>query len=1123
MIAAFDLKNDLPTGRTALEASAGTGKTFSIAGMVTGYVAEAGIEIGAVLVVTFTKAAAAELRDRIRARIEAALHGVESARRGSRPETDDPLLLRLMAGDPEDLDIRFERLEVALADFDTATISTIHSFAQNLLAEQGLAAASNPDATLLEDTSIVLSEAVADVLAARGASGKTFVRPKWVSDGAEAALAREVAVLRPTRAEVEAYTGRAAPVLETLDQMAELAEVVDQVVSRVRSIRRARAVLGFEDLLSVARSLAVDPVEGPQMVRDVQKRYQVALIDEFQDTDAVQWELLSTLFSGIHAFTLVGDPKQSIYRFRGADIDSYRAAVNSCDHQFTLDKNFRSDALMLKGAEALFQGRHFGHPDISFASVQCGMDSLDPLTSQRGPRSGVEVRCADFGAIAAQSKAQIERDIGATVVELLQTTTLPDEDGVPRALRPGDIAVLVKSHNAAPGIQRTLGHCGVPSVVGKVGSVMKTDAALQLLTLLRAIAIPASERRVRAAAIGWFVEETWERIETGYLDDAGIRQSVVTDLQHQFSQWADLLDRQGLPAFFDHVWQHNDLAVRLMRQGDGERRLTDLNHLREILQGSGETQIHRLVERFEVLMAQDEDDEADSDAFARRTESDDDAVQVMTVHASKGLEFPVVLTVGLHARVTASRPSALDRPGGRELLLGAAKHWKDSDFDDEVKDQLLGELRRLIYVAVTRAKHLSILYVAKPEKGALAQILFDGKAPTDTATAVADLSASRTGHDNSFRVVAIDPPFDLPVWNRPNDGSTTRLDVARIERAFDRSPWRWSFTRISGFRVQEGDHTEDGSTAALGQDAPETGVTDEATPDGLTVDDSDVHGSELPLGNVAGGASFGTLVHEVLENIDFASPNLAQELASEVGTAVQWSNWSIDPEELTNGLLAAIETPLGSLLDDRPMRSFEASDVLDEMNFELPLAPEVTPEHRPTGADIGKLAVKHLASDDPLQPWAHDLADGGIRVDLAGHLTGAIDGIFRVRDEGRPDRFVVVDYKTNRLGTYGTSLRLSDYERPAMATAMAHHDYPLQALLYATALHRYLRWRLPDYDPGVHLGGAAYLFVRGMIGPQTPLSDGVPHGVFTWDIPSVLVTELSDLLHSGVTEPGERT
>ncbi len=1120
----FDLGADVPRGRTALEASAGTGKTFSIAGLVVRYVAE-GAEIGQILVVTFTRTAAAELRDRIRTQLVRAYDAAASRARGSLDSLDDPVLHCVLDCDDAELGRRVSRLELALADFDTASIGTIHSFAQNLLAEQGLSATSNPDATLTEDTKVVLEQGLADVLANRGAAGGTPVSAGSVRDGAAMALQRSHAQLRPTAAEVEheAADRRSRKSFRDNEEATRiLAEVVGDVVARVRTIQREQAVLGFDDLLSAARDLVVDPVVGRHLVDAIRSRVAVALIDEFQDTDGVQWQLLETLFGNATLIT-VGDPKQSIYRFRGADVNSYLAAVRTSGERYTLATNWRSDRRLLSGARALFDGATFGNDEIAFVDVKCADDGGATLMVGDRCRSGVEVRFVpDLEAPAEVGRVQIAADLTRAVVELLDDGTIPDlgTDEIRRVV-PRDIAILVKGHAEAPPIQRQLTRAKVPSVVGKVGSVLGTEAASQLLTVLRAVASPASQRRVRAAALGWFFGQPWDRIADGdhHLDRAA---SVVADLQTTLSAWADTLEREGLNRFFDELWQANRVAERLLAGSNGERNLTDLNHIRELLQQDGSADhIHRLVARFEVMMSEVDDDE-EVESFARRTESDDNAVQIMTVHASKGLEFPVVIAVGLHTRPTDRRPSALDDPEeGRTIMVPSKDVWPDAQFDDRVRCEVDGEMRRLIYVAVTRAAHRAILFYGSARKkskepSALDTLLFGGPAPPNANRAVDELIQRIESSDGAFSASVIDIGTRAVVRTPGEVAAPAELAVATIDRSFDRAARRWSFTRISSSRAQPDGSAAVGDPGSIGGSGPEQGASDEATPDGLTVDDSDEAGSVLPLGNIAGGAAFGTLVHRVLELVDFAAADIVADLDEQVGTAAAWSAWNVERPGLTEGLAAAINTPLGPLFDHRPLRDFTRRDRLDEMTFELKLAPDGDPATRARPADVGTLIRRHLGAGDPLTGWAEELAAGAIDIDLAGHLTGAIDGIFRVRSADRPDRYVIVDYKTNRLGTYRTPLQLQDYSVDGMAVAMAHHDYPLQALLYSVALHRYLRWRLKGaYQPVENLGGAAYLFVRGMIGPETPLTGPAPHGVFSWPIPPQLVVELSDLLHRG--------
>jgi exodeoxyribonuclease V beta subunit len=268
----------------------------------------------------------------------------------------------------------------------------------------------------------------------------------------------------------------------------------------------------------------------------------------------------------------------------------------------------------------------------------------------------------------------------------------------------------------------------------------------------------------------------------------------------------------------------------------------------------------------------------------------------------------------------------------------------------------------------------------------------------------------------------------------------------------------------------------------------------------------------------------------VLELVDFTSPTLDADLRAELGRQLARRPIDLSPrrgdgtrgehaegvELLVAGLVDAVHTPLGALLGDRRLADLARVDRLDELDFDLRLGS--SGGLAATDAELGALVEAHLAPADlfdrqPLHEWARSLLDGRFDAELAGHLTGSIDAVLRLTGPDGTPRFVVVDYKTNRLTAPGAVASAADYHPDRLVAAMADHHYPLQALLYSVALHRYLRWRLGDaYDPAVHLGGVAYLFVRGMVGPDTAVHDGQRHGVFTWAVPPALVVSLSDLL-----------
>jgi exodeoxyribonuclease V beta subunit len=262
------------------------------------------------------------------------------------------------------------------------------------------------------------------------------------------------------------------------------------------------------------------------------------------------------------------------------------------------------------------------------------------------------------------------------------------------------------------------------------------------------------------------------------------------------------------------------------------------------------------------------------------------------------------------------------------------------------------------------------------------------------------------------------------------------------------------------------------------------------------------------------GAAFGTLVHGVLENTDFTAPDLRAELVRECEAARSQSHTGIPATELADALLPVLLTPLGPLADGLRLADLGRADRLDELDFELPLLGGETPTGQASVGQIAGLLRKHLPADDLLHAFADDLATPLLADrSLRGFLGGSIDLVLRVRDAQGTPRHLVVDYKTNWLG--GDTLTAADYTPTAMARGMREAHYPLQALLYSVALHRFLRWRQPGYDPETHLGGVLYLFLRGMCGPQTPVVDAMPSGVFSWSPPAALVTDLSDLLDRG--------
>ena len=255
-----------------------------------------------------------------------------------------------------------------------------------------------------------------------------------------------------------------------------------------------------------------------------------------------------------------------------------------------------------------------------------------------------------------------------------------------------------------------------------------------------------------------------------------------------------------------------------------------------------------------------------------------------------------------------------------------------------------------------------------------------------------------------------------------------------------------------------------------------------------------------PMADLPTGAKFGTLVHAVLETADPFASIWPPSWRRPVRDHSVWWPVDVPADELAAAMVPMHDTPLGPLADGLTLRQIGLQDRMREMDFEFPLAGgdlrAAAPDIRL--ANVGELLRAHLPNDDPLASYADRLTGAALgRQPLKGYLSGSVDAVLRIGD-----RYVVVDYKTNWLGDPAAPLTAADYARPRLAEAMLHSDYPLQALLYSVVLHRFLRWRLPRYAPEKHLGGVMYLFLRGMCGPDTPIVDGHPAGVFSWQPPA---------------------
>lgn len=1076
----FDLLGPLPAERstTVLEASAGTGKTFALAGLVTRYIADGAATLDQMLLITFGRAASQELRERVRRQLVDAVVAFDD------PSTvaDNQLLAYLLEG-PQCAERR-QRLRDALAAFDAATIATTHQFCQLVLKSLGVAGDTDAGVTLAEDLDDLVTEIVDDLYLAH--FGQQRDEPVLAYKDA-LRLAREVVnnpstELRPLNPDPGS---RAAVCLA----------FAEDVVRELETRKRQRGILSYDDLL-IRLADALDADDSPARVR-MHHRWPIVMVDEFQDTDPVQWKVIDRAFSGRSTVVLIGDPKQAIYAFRGGDIVTYLQAAETAGDKQTLGTNWRSDRALVDRLQVVLRGAQLGDTRIVVHDVEAhrqeyrlnGAPHNDPfrLRVVRRPTLGRSGSATlPIGELREYISADLAADIGAL---LASGATL---DGKP--LKARDIAVIVETHKDARCCHRALADAGIPSVYTGDSDVFGSEAADDWLCLLEAFDQPHRPGVVRAAAATMFFGETAESLAAG--GDA------LTDrIAETLREWAGHARERGVAAILEAA-QLDGMADRVLSWRSGERHMTDLAHMTQLLQETAHRDHYGLPALRDWLREQREERSGALER-SRRMDSDAAAVQIMTVWVAKGLQYPIVYLPFAFNRRNPDRDVVLfhDEAGKRCLHIGG----KDSpDFRAVEKlgrKEEASDDSRLTYVALTRAQSQVVAWWSPAwdePNGGLSRLL-RGRRPRDPVVPDRCEPVKISDDDAMARlreweaaggpviedsVIAAPPTFSAPL--PPSD-----LDARHFHRGIDTT---WRRTSYSGL-IRAAETTPVSSEPEVAELDDEVGDIPVAGPR---------VGADMPspMADLPTGAKFGTLVHAVLETADPFAGDLATELESHIRKHSVW--WPVDvlAAELAAAMVPMHDTLLGPLADGLTLRQIGLPDRLRELDFEFPLGGGQL-------SGVGRLLAEHLPADDPLAPYADRLigvALGG--QSLRGYLSGSVDVVLRVPGP----RYLVVDYKTNWLGDPDGPLTAADYDQPRLAEAMLHSDYPLQALLYSVVLHRFLRWRQPGYDPAQHLGGVLYLFVRGMCGPETPVVDGHPAGVFSWQPPASLITSLSDLL-----------
>jgi exodeoxyribonuclease V beta subunit len=576
---------------------------------------------------------------------------------------------------------------------------------------------------------------------------------------------------------------------------------------------------------------------------------------------------------------------------------------------------------------------------------------------------------------------------------------------------------------------------------------------------------------------------------------------VVLDIQEKLVEWRQVLQRRGVAALAAEISGDTQVMEAFVAGPDGERHLADFSHIIDLLhaetRGSGVTpaQVLEVFDAYALISG-------NSEVVSRRVESDIDAVQVMTVHKAKGLEFPCVIVAELWKPKAYDESRDIpkyrhtDADGGYQNRIDIG--WVLGCTADESKSLVTqaqcDEQKRLIYVAFTRPKnHLAFLWQSQPtDESMLAQTV--------------DLDAiNREGANGDILVSAVSRTYPPRGWRYTvaKQSAQAQLSVADGPAAIEQTYRRTSFSGIT--KVQSS------MTRKVGDPefAPTVGGNDEQSNWFVTTsryaDPETQTGVHMPLARIAGGVYVGKVLHEVYECVDTSAPDLRAEVDAQCRRIIRGTLLGRDLDAIIDGVYLSLTTPLGPSLGNVALADITPDRRLAELNFEMAIA-DLAAGVRVS--DFGRILGDLVPAGNVLRPYVDMLTHESFDIPLAGLINGSIDAVLQLGTDDDPQIWIT-DYKSNRLDQDGDTSIISAYEHERLFGAMVHHHYPLQALIYGTAMYRYLRWRAPHLSsPSDHVKGFSYFFIRGMVGPDTPPDTGV----FTWPAPAGLWQRLSDRL-----------
>ena len=1175
-------------GARLIEASAGTGKTFTIASLYlrlllghgsaeTRHASE--LTVDKILVVTFTEAATAELRDRIRARI----HDARLA--FSRGVSHDPVIQPLLE-EISDHKTAASILLQAERQMDEAAIYTIHGFCQRMLTQNAFESGSrfnnefvtdesqlkslvaadywrrnfyhlphalasevrnvwSSPAALLKDIGGSLTgapvklsvEAMSDSLAelhqqnmqriddvkARwrdseadlealiansGVNKRSYTKkslPTWLAQVSQWAAVPTVSYDLPDKLDrfhqqtlIEKTAKGEVPehavfvaIADLLDNPANLhdplmAHAIEQCRDLLAKAKDRKGWLSFDDLLTQL-SAAIDNDQDDLLAERIRSQYPVAMIDEFQDTDPLQYSIFSNIYTSQPecGLFMIGDPKQAIYAFRGADIFTYIQARRQVLDHYTLDTNWRSTADMIVSVNTVFEqpdSPFIYDQDIQFLSVNHSPKAPDRswwLDNQ--PQHALTFWHQDSVDGKPVTKGCYQQTMAEATAAQIQNVLTQSEQGNAffqdkdhkMSIQAGDIAVLVRTGNEGKLVRKALSEQGIASVyLSNRDSVFSTAEAADIQRLLQAVLTPEDERALRAALASSLFALT--AVELDKLNnDENEWEIAVNSFKEYRRQWLT----RGVMPMLRSVMAKCKIAERLLAEEGGERRLTDLLHIGELLQEASQTldSDYGLLRWLAEHVAEPNGNAEDQ---VLRLESERNLVQIVTIHKSKGLEYDLVFMpfVCSYREVDSKGEVKYHDELANLTVLDISKQ---ADSIEKADKERLAEDLRLIYVALTRAVYGCYVGMAPIRNGrstkeptglhhsAMGHLVQNGQ---EGGIAALELALARLAESQPSITIAEPPVLPDTKWQQAEQEELS-LAPSQFTTSIERNWWMTSYSSL----VKQGHQSHHDSSL----DLPGFDIESAAE----TVQDGEELVAELEpeysIYTFPRGARPGTFLHTVFEEIEFTAPVDSLETVATLTDLLQKENYDLVWLPVLQQLIHDV---LNSSLDDKGMKLVDktSSQRLTEMEFLLPI--ELL-----SSAMLNKVIAKH----DSVSAKAGELGFATV----SGMLKGFIDLVFE--HEGK---YYVLDWKSNHLGDDP-----GVYRGDKLIEAMRDHRYDLQYQIYALALQRFLRSRIPGYDYETHFGGVYYLFLRGM-------EAGSDSGIFHARPTEALLAELDQLI-----------